>query len=99
MTPSAAVAPVPSLANLYRSIWRYAAGVARAMRPRRTLARVSLSGLERLTAYVAYVLATVAGFLIPLGLLNGVLGPARRAATWVGDRAVLRVSPVDRRVP
>ena len=26
MNPSVAVAPVPSLANLYRSIWRYAAG-------------------------------------------------------------------------
>jgi hypothetical protein len=74
----------------YRRVqsWRYAAGVARAMRPAATLSGCGLSAPDRLLAGSVYGVATVAGLAAPVGLLRMLHRPARRVARFVGDRAV-----------
>lgn len=51
----------------YRKVqsWRYALGVALAMRPTRTAAGVSLGLMRRAQLWVIYVAATVAGLIMP----------------------------------
>ena len=74
----------------YRRVqsWRYAAGVARAMRPRHSLAGAEMSALERLAAAATYGLATAIGFAVPLWLVKGLHPPARRIARYVGELAL-----------
>jgi glycosyltransferase involved in cell wall biosynthesis len=74
----------------YRRVqsWRYAAGVARAIWPASSLARVPLTWTERRLAGLLYGAATLAGFMVPLWLLDVVYPPARRLGQWVGERAV-----------
>jgi glycosyltransferase involved in cell wall biosynthesis len=71
----------------YRRVqsWRYAAGVARAMRPGRTLDGCRLSALERSLAAVVYFVTTVAGLVAPVGALRLLQRPARSVARLVGD--------------
>lgn len=71
----------------YRRVqsWRYAAGVARAMRPARTLDGCRLSIVERSLATAIYGVATLAGLLAPVGALRLLQRPARRVARVVGD--------------
>ncbi len=75
----------------YRRVqsWRFAAGIARAMRPGRTLAGVALSSRERVVAQLAYGAATLVGFGLPVALMDRLHRPARRVARWVGDRALV----------
>jgi hypothetical protein len=70
----------------YRRVqsWRFAAGVCRGMRPRITLAGVSLSATERACAVLLYGLATVAGLTMPIRVMSHVFQPARRVAQWIG---------------
>lgn len=74
----------------YRRVqsWRYAAGVARAMRPRHSLADAEVSALERACASMTYGVATVIGFVLPLWLVRGLHPPARRLARYVGELAI-----------
>ena len=71
----------------YRRVqsWRYAAGVARAMRPARTLDGCRLSIVERSLAAAIYGAATLAGLLAPVGALRLLQRPARSVARVVGD--------------
>ena len=71
----------------YRRVqsWRYAAGVARGMRPARALDGSSLSVVERSLAAITYSLATVAGLLAPVGLQQWLQRPARTVARAVSD--------------
>lgn len=75
----------------YRRVqsWRYAAGVARAMRPRQSLTGLRLSPVERLSADVTYGLATFCGFLLPLWLVKGLHPSARTIARYVGELATM----------
>ncbi|MEO6746160.1 MAG: ABC transporter ATP-binding protein, partial [Caldimonas sp.] len=74
MTLSAAVAPVPSLANLYRSIWRYAAGARATM----LASTVLLAG----STVVRLALPWMAAQAIN-SLQGGGDGSVRSAAGWV----------------
>jgi glycosyltransferase involved in cell wall biosynthesis len=79
----------------YRRVqsWRFAAGVARAMRPAATLRGCALSVAERAVATATYGVATIAGLAAPVGLLRLLHRPARRVARFVGDRAVSTSRP------
>jgi glycosyltransferase involved in cell wall biosynthesis len=71
----------------YRRVhsWRFAAGVARAMRPSRSLADVGLSWPARGAALAVFSVATVAGLVLPVRLLGVLHAPARRLARKVGE--------------
>ena len=74
----------------YRRVqsWRFAAGVARAMRPSSTLGDSGLSIFERAVAAATYGASTIVGLAAPAGLLGLLHRPARRVARMVGDWAV-----------
>lgn len=74
----------------YRRVqsWRYAAGVARAMRPRHSLAGARLTAIERLTAVFTYGVATAVAFALPLWIVRSLHPPARRIARYVGELAI-----------
>jgi glycosyltransferase involved in cell wall biosynthesis len=71
----------------YRRVrsWRFAAGVARAMRPDHTLADIRLSWIARGLSVVLYGVATVIGLITPIGVLTVLHAPARRVARLVGE--------------
>jgi len=71
----------------YRRVrsWQFAAGVARAMRPARSLADVNLSWVARGLSVAIYGVATVVGLAAPVGMLNVLHAPARRLARVVGQ--------------
>ncbi len=73
----------------YRRVqsWHFAAGVARAMRPRQTLAGCALPAIERVLASTTYAAATLIGLGAPLGLLTAIHRPARLVARKVGEWA------------
>lgn len=79
----------------YRRVqsWRYAAGVARAMRPQHSLAQAEVSALERACASIIYGLATAIGFALPLWFVRGLHPPARRIARYVGELAITTSRP------
>lgn len=66
----------------YRRIqsWRYAAGIALAMRPDRSLAAVPLSRLGQAVTTLLYAAVTVAGLLLPIGLFDRTRGWLYRLA-------------------
>jgi ABC-type multidrug transport system fused ATPase/permease subunit len=74
MTSSAAVAPVPSLANLYRSIWRYAAGVRVTM----LASTVLLAGSTAVKLALPWMAAQAIN-----ALQGGAEGSVGQAALWV----------------
>jgi ABC-type multidrug transport system fused ATPase/permease subunit len=74
MTSSAAVAPVPSLANLYRSIWRYAAGARVTM----LASTVLLAGSTMVRLALPWMAAQAIN-----ALQGGGEGSVGNAALWV----------------
>ena len=74
MNPSVAVAPVPSLANLYRSIWRYAAGARATM----LASTVLLAGSTAVKLALPWMAAQAIN-----SLQGGGDGSVRSAAGWV----------------
>ena len=71
----------------YRRVqsWRFAAGLSRAMRPRRSLAGVGLSLHCIVCAQIIYGIATLIGLTIPASLVEKLQRPAARVARLVGD--------------
>jgi hypothetical protein len=71
----------------YRRVrsWRFAAGVARAMRPAHTLADIRLSWIARSLSMLLYGVSTVIGLVTPIGVLTVLHAPARRVARLVGE--------------
>jgi glycosyltransferase involved in cell wall biosynthesis len=71
----------------YRRVrsWRFAAGVARAMRPAHTLADIRLSWMARSLSVALYGVSTVIGLATPIGVLTVLHAPARRVARLVGE--------------
>ena len=71
----------------YRRVqsWRFAAGLSRAMQPRRSLAGVRLSLFANVCAKTVYAVATVIGLTIPVSLLDRIQRPAARVARFLGD--------------
>jgi hypothetical protein len=69
----------------YRRVrsWRFAAGVARGMRPGRTLAGAGASMVDRALAVTIFGAATVFGLTAPTRLLAWVRRPATRIARIV----------------
>ena len=80
----------PSWLLEYRRVqsWRFAAGVARAMRPSSTLRGSALTMFERTVAAATYGASTIVGLAAPAGMLRLLHRPARRVARMVGERAV-----------
>ena len=74
MNPSVAVAPIPSLANLYRSIWRYAAGARGTM----LASTVLLAGSTAVKLSLPWMAAQAIN-----SLQGGGDGSVRSAAGWV----------------
>jgi glycosyltransferase involved in cell wall biosynthesis len=74
----------------YRRVrsWRFAAGVARGLRPGRSLEGTRLSFFEHLYADLLFVLATAGGLLLPIRMAQRLHGPATRLARHVGDVGV-----------
>jgi hypothetical protein len=70
----------------YRRVqsWRFAAGLSRGMRPRRSLSGVRLSLTGRLCATAVYGTATLVGLTLPASLLDRIQRPAARVARAVG---------------
>jgi glycosyltransferase involved in cell wall biosynthesis len=68
----------------YRRVqsWSYAAGVCLAMRPARLLAEVRVGPLTRLRTTLLYVLVSVAGLTIPLGVFLRSFRRLRALAAW-----------------
>jgi hypothetical protein len=73
----------------YRRVqsWHFAAGVARAMRPKQTLAGCALPATARILASITYAGATLVGLGAPRGLLTVIHRPARLVARKVGEWA------------
>jgi hypothetical protein len=71
----------------YRRVqgWRFAAGVARAMRPARSLAGVSLTVPSRIVAAVTFAVSTIVGLAAPVRILRGLQQPATRLARRIGE--------------
>ena len=67
---------------MYRRVqsWRYAAGVARAFVPTRSLAGCRVPLLTRLVAWTCFVASTVFGLLVPANTSTLLFRPAQRAA-------------------
>ncbi len=78
----------------YRRVqsWGFAAGVARAMRPSRSLGRVALGPVGRLCAWLMYLASTVAGLAVPVSLFARLLAPFRRLARSASDSGMLKQS-------
>ena len=74
MSLSVAIAPVPSLANLYRSIWRYAAGARGTM----LASTVLLAGSTAVKLALPWMAAQAIN-----ALQGGADGAVRSAAGWV----------------
>jgi hypothetical protein len=78
----------------YRRVqsWAFAVGVARAMRPSRSLADAHLTISARLFAWLTYVVSTVAGLVVPVAIGGRLLAPLRRLARAVSDTGMLKQS-------
>jgi hypothetical protein len=78
----------------YRRVqsWGFAVGVARAMRPSRSLGSVALGPVGRLFAWLMYLASTVAGLLVPVSLFARLLAPFRRLARTASDTGMLKQS-------
>ncbi len=78
----------------YRRVqsWGFAAGVARAMRPSRSLAGVHVSAALRLFAWLLFIVSTAVGLLVPVSLFNWLIAPFRRLARMVSDVGLLKQS-------
>jgi glycosyl transferase family 2 len=71
----------------YRRVqsWRFAAGLARAMRPRRSLSGVGLSLYGTVCASAIYGISTLVGLTVPPSLIERIQRPAARVARFVGE--------------
>ena len=71
----------------YRRVrsWRFAAGVSRAMRPRKSLDRVPLFWRERVCAALLYAVSTVVGLTAPLFLITRLHDTARHVGARIAD--------------
>lgn len=67
---------------VYRRVqsWRYAAGVARAFVPTRSLAGARITMLATVAAWTCFAGATVVGLCVPVTASSALFRPARRAA-------------------
>jgi hypothetical protein len=73
---------VPYWLLTYRRVqsWRYAAGVARAFAPSRSLAACRVPLLSRVVAWLAFAAASIVGLGVPVTTSAWLFHPARRAA-------------------
>lgn len=78
----------------YRRVqsWGFAAGVARAMRPSRSLAGVRLTTIARVFGWLTFIVSTIAGLLVPVSLFGRLIAPFRRFARTVSDTGMLKQS-------
>jgi hypothetical protein len=78
----------------YRRVqsWAFAAGVARAMRPSRSLRGVQISAAARIFAWLTFTGSTVAGLIVPVSLFGRLIAPFRRLARAVSDTGMLKQS-------
>jgi Glycosyl transferase family 2 len=78
----------------YRRVqsWGFAVGVARAMRPSRSLAGVQLTLMARMFAWLTFIVSTIAGLTVPVSLFGRLIAPFRRVARTVSDTGMLKQS-------
>jgi hypothetical protein len=78
----------------YRRVqsWGFAAGVARAMRPSRSLSGVRLTAMARTFAWLTFIVSSIAGLLVPVSVFGRLIAPFRRLARTLSDTGMLKQS-------